>query len=73
MLNNKGMSMLGFLIAVTLIMTLMMIILQNYHKNLTQMAGPNGTASMVKEISAVKQNIQKAAEQHGNLESQLYR
>lgn len=71
--NKKGMSLLSLLIATAILMTLVVLMLQYYQKSLAPVAGKGGPAAALQELRSVKQNIQKAAVQHGELDPNLYK
>ncbi|MBR3632885.1 MAG: hypothetical protein IKN49_07530 [Elusimicrobiaceae bacterium] len=73
MLNKKGMSFLGMLIALALIMTVMVFMIKTYQKNLTVMTGNQSPSQSVQDIINAKKNIEKAAAQRTELDSKLYK
>ncbi len=74
MLNKKGMSLLGMLIALTLIMTLTVIMIKNYQKSISTVAGkPQTHQQSIQELRKAVQEIEKNAAQRAELDSQLYK
>ena len=73
MLNNRGMSFLGMLIALALLMTLMVFILKTYQKNLAVMTGNQSPSQTVQDLINTKKNIEKAAAQRTELDPSAYR
>ncbi len=73
MLNKKGMSFLGMLIALALIMTVMVFMIKTYQKNLAVMTGNQSPSQSMQDLINAKKNIEKAAAQRADLDPSVYR
>ena len=74
MRNNKGMSLLGMLIALTIIMTLTVIMIKSYQKSISTVTGkPQTPQQSIQELRKAVQEIEKNAAQRAELDPSVYR
>ena len=71
--NKKGISLLGTLIVLAIVMTLTVMLLKNYQKNMTAVTGTPTAQQSVQDIRKAMQDIEKAAAQRAEREQNLYR
>ena len=71
--NKKGISLLGTLIVLAIVMTLTVMLLKNYQKNMTAVTGKPTAQQSVQDIRKAMQDIEKAAAQRAEREQNLYR
>ena len=71
-LNQKGLSLIGMLIVLVIVMTLTAMLLKNYQKSLATVTGKPTQQQSIQELRNAVKDIEKAAAQRADLDKQLY-
>ena len=71
--NKKGISLLGTLIVLAIVMTLTVMLLKNYQKNMTAVTGKPTAQQSVQDIRKAMQDIEKAASRRAQEQENMYK